>query len=33
METVCLLSKLKDAKNHVEVEVAMNDLKITSADK
>ena len=32
VEMVCLLSKLQGAKNHVEVEVAMNDLKITSAE-
>ena len=32
VETVVLLSKLQGVKNHVEVEVAMNDLKITSAE-
>ena len=32
VETVCLLSKLKSAEQHIEVEVASKDLNITSAE-
>ena len=32
VETVVLLSKLYNAKQHIEVEVAMDDLKLTSAE-
>ena len=32
VETVCLLSKLKSATQHIEVEVATKDLNITSAE-
>ena len=31
-ETVCLLSKLSEAKHHIEVKVDMDELDMTSAE-
>ncbi len=31
-ETVCLLSKLSEAKHHIEVKVDMDELDLTSAE-
>ena len=32
LETVCLLSKLSEAKHHVSVQVDMDELDLTSAE-
>ena len=32
VETVCLLSKLSEAKHHIEVKVDMDELDLTSAE-
>ena len=32
VETVCLLSKLSDAKHHVEVELNLDEMDLTSAE-
>ena len=32
IETVCLLSKLSDAKHHVEVELSLDEMDLTSAE-
>ena len=32
VETVCLLSKLNDAKHHIEFDVSMEELGVTSAE-
>ena len=32
MKTVCLLSKLSEAKNHISVKVDMNEMDLTAAE-
>ena len=32
METVCLLSKLHEAKHHINVKIDMDELELTSSD-
>ena len=33
METVCLLSKLREAKHHVSVKLDMDELDLTAAER